>query len=152
MRLLLDTDVLGMVCHPRANRALAQWIEGMLTQPESATRLVLPAIADYELRRKLIHLAKYKGQREARESLARLDGLVELLEFQPLDAETTWRAADLWAEARGRGQSTAAVDALDGDVILAAQARQTDGAVVTTNTRHLERFVTVYRWEDLAGR
>ncbi len=58
------------------------------------------------------------------------------------------RAAELWADARGHGESTAAEEALDGDVILAAQAQRTSGAVITTNTKHLSRFVDSYDWED----
>ncbi len=149
MRLLLDTSVLGMICHPKKHRPLALWLKKVLGDPAEEIQIILPAISDYELRRKLIHLSKFKKRKEARESLERLDELVELLEYLPLHAETMWRAAELWAEARGHGKSSAAEDALDGDVILAAQGQEAGGAVMTTNTKHLSRFVTAYKVEDL---
>ena len=60
-----------------------------------------------------------------------------------------FRAAELWADARGRGEGTAAEPALDGDVILAAQAQETGGVVMTTNVKHLARFVKALSWKEL---
>ncbi len=149
MRLLLDTGILGMLCHPKKHRPLALWLKNTLEDPDEKIEIVLPAISDYELRRKLIHLARYKERTAARRSLERLDELVELLEFLPLDAAVMWRAAELWADARGRGEGTAAEHALDGDVILAAQAQEAGGVVMTTNVKHLARFVKALSWEEL---
>ena len=59
------------------------------------------------------------------------------------------RAAELWAEARKRGQPTADPKVLDGDVILAAQALQVGGIVVTDNIGHLSQFVDARRWSDI---
>jgi len=151
MRLLLDTGVLGMVCHPKKHEPLARWFKNTLEDPEGRVQILLPAISDYELRRKLLHLSIYKKRSEAQESLARLDDLVEVLEFLPLDTETMWRAAGIWADARGQGQGTSAENTLDGDVILAAQAEAARGVVVTTNTKHLSRFVPAHHWEDLVA-
>ncbi len=131
------------------NRSLAAWLTQALADSTGRFRIVLPAISDYELRRKLLHLSRYRRLKEAKESLQRLDELVEYLEYLPLDAETMWRAANLWADARGRGTSTSADRALDGDVILAAQALEVDGAVLTTNTKHLSQFVPAHYWEEL---
>ncbi len=58
------------------------------------------------------------------------------------------RAAELWAEARHAGLSTTPGEALDGDVILAAQALDVAGIVFTENLRHISRFVTAYRWQE----
>lgn len=63
-------------------------------------------------------------------------------------------AAELWAEARQTGQPTADSKALDGDVILSAQARlvcneTTEVIVATTNVAHLARFVTALEWQSI---
>jgi predicted nucleic acid-binding protein len=107
---------------------------------------MVPEIADYELRRKLLHLI-HKGQ-AAPESIRRLDDLAKLLDYLPLDTDTMRQAAQLWADARIRGIPTASDPALDGDVILAAQALSVDGAIVTSNRRHLSRFVEAKEWHE----
>ena len=63
-------------------------------------------------------------------------------------------AARLWAEARQAGQPTADRHALDGDVILAAQAlilgyEPKEVVVATTNSRHLSRFINARSWQDI---
>jgi hypothetical protein len=54
--------------------------------------------------------------------LTRLDGLARLLEYLPLTTAAMRQAAVFWAQGRQQGQPTADDKALDGDVILAAQA------------------------------
>ena len=71
----------------------------------------------------------------------------------PLSTPVMLRAAELWARARKAGQPTADEKALDGDVILAAQALELgaqglDVQVVTTNVGHLERFCRASNWRD----
>lgn len=150
MRLVLDTGILGQICHPKpaANHAVAAWLERVLERGEHA--VILPEIADYELRRKLVHLARSAGQVTS-PSLGRLDLLGRKLTYLPLRTEALRTAADLWAGARVTGTPTAPPDALDGDVILAAQTLEASGIVVTRNRRHLERYVPVKTWEELAG-
>ena len=65
-------------------------------------------------------------------------------------------AASLWAEARNAGRPTAHPRALDGNVILAAQARsaQTEFAhesvvVVTAKVEHLSRSANARLWSDI---
>ena len=59
------------------------------------------------------------------------------------------RAAELWAEARRRGRSTADPQVLDCDVILAAQALAIGATVVTDNVGHLSLFVEAKSWRDI---
>ena len=64
-------------------------------------------------------------------------------------------AAQFWAEARNRGRPAAPDLALDGDVILAAQARLLSDdvqsvVIATTNVRHLADYVDARLWEAIA--
>ena len=100
--------------------------------------VVLPGIADYELRREPL-------RRRATRAIRWLDHLRRSLDFLPIDAQTMDLAAELWAQTRQSGKATADSTALDGDVILAAQVRLFTGhgdnpVVITENNRHLGRF------------
>lgn len=149
MNLVLDTGIVGRLCHPnkRANRPFAEWLANRLDGEDEQLRVFLPEIADYELRRKLLHLIA-KGQ-ATEQSIARLNQLGEHLDYLPLTTSAMRRAAKLWADARVRGLPTAEDPGLDGDVILAAQAESVGGTVVTDNPKHLSRFVTAAGWNEL---
>ncbi|MBC8117336.1 MAG: hypothetical protein H7062_23310 [Candidatus Saccharimonas sp.] len=140
MILLLDTGILGQLCHPSSeqNRAASDWLRAVLDD-QIEHRVIVPEICDYELRRKLLHLIA-KGQSTQR-SIDRLDTLRQQLDFLPIDSNVMLKAAEFWCQARIDGQPTASNDALDGDVILAAQAAAVEGTVVTANLKHLRRFV-----------
>ena len=140
MRLVfLDTGPLGVLTNPKGTpEALAcqQWVRDLLA---AKVRVVVPAIADYELRRELIRAGKIAG-------LRRLDAVRMGLEFDPITQAALDRAAELWAVVRTGGQPTAAYEALDGDSILAAQALLAIGpgdvvTIATDNVGHLGRFV-----------
>ena len=75
----------------------------------------LPEIADYEVRRELLRAGKAS-------SIARLDALAAALKYVPLSTAAMRKAAELWADSRKAGKPTASEKAIDGDVILAAQA------------------------------
>lgn len=55
-------------------------------------------------------------------ALANLDGYGVQLEYLAITTAAMRRTAELWAQARSSGLPTAPDPALDGDVILAAQA------------------------------
>ncbi|MEM7351263.1 MAG: PIN domain-containing protein [Acidobacteriota bacterium] len=141
---LLDAGPIGLVTNPKRSEmalACAQWLQSSIAQN---TRIVVPEIADYEVRRELLRARKTKG-------LAKLDSLIEILDYLPLTTEVMRRAASLWAKARQQGQPTAGDKTIDADVILAAQAASLgDSAVIaTTNVGHLKRFVSAELWQDL---
>lgn len=146
MRLLLDTGILGKICYPksRANRPIALWLESQLTKGH--IEIVIPEISDYELRRELLHRSIYKVRPEAKDALGRLNLLVGTLDYWPLSTSAMRSAAQIWAEAKGTGQSTEPEKYLGCDIILAAQVREAEGQVITTNEKHLSRFVKVYDW------
>jgi predicted nucleic acid-binding protein len=105
----------------------------------------VPEIADYEVRRELLRANRVRG-------LARLDALTRLLEYLPLTTAAMRQAAVFWAQARQRGRPTADDKALDGDVILAAQALTlgaADVVIATTNVGHLSRFAPAALWPDI---
>lgn len=143
MNLLIDTSILGQLCHPAQEiaRPVLDWIESILLSGAS-DRVYLPEVCDYELRRKLLHLIA-KGQ-STHKSIQRLDELGKLLEYLPLDTAMMRKAAEFWSDARLRGQPTAKENSLDGDVILAAQAASIAGTIVTTNRKHLSQFVPAW--------
>jgi predicted nucleic acid-binding protein len=145
IKLVLDTNVLGKLCHPRAeaNRPLVECLRSFLFDPQY--RLVLPEIADYECRRVLIWRGQLKKVPEALQSLARLDELRREIEFLPLDSNVMLLAADFWAKARAEGLEVDHEKGLSADLILAAQVSLcTNAQVVTENRKHLARFVTVF--------
>jgi predicted nucleic acid-binding protein len=148
MRLVfLDTGTLGMVANPRGTpRAIQcqQWARDLLA---AGVRVFIPEICDYEERRKLIHAGSTSG-------IARLDRLKIGFDYAPITTDVMLKAAELWAAARHAGLPTAPPDALDGDVILAAQAILSAGVgdtvtVATDNVGHLARFVDARRWETI---
>ncbi len=142
---MLDSGPLGMVTNPKTNIVLHQecklWLDNL---PSLGYEVILPEITDYEVRRELLRSNKLAGIR-------RLDQLKTAITYLPITTETMLLAAQLWAEVRRQGRPTTDSTALDGDVILAAQAllEQTEGKeviVATTNVRHLSRFVDAREW------
>lgn len=130
MRLLLDTGVLGQICHPRKHDDVRSWFRRAVAEHE----FLLSEFADYELRRELLRI-------NSRHSLRRLDELTRELRYVPVTT-ATWRAtARLWAEQRLAGRPTG--DGLDGDLLLAVQAREELAAVVTLNEKHFAGLVDV---------
>ncbi|EDN67884.1 conserved hypothetical protein [Beggiatoa sp. PS] len=147
---LLDAGVLGELCHPKNKKC--QLKAKIFIEKVTYNNMVafIPEIADYELRRELLRFAMQNNQSTSK-SLERLDSLETLLNFKYLRVDTNiWRkAAELWAQARNTGQPIGDVKTLGGDVILAAQALAVEGTVVTTNVKHLSRFVSTKDWNQL---
>ncbi len=144
MNVVVDTGVLGYLCH--SNRQHSEAAERRFDELRvrvPALRICIPEIADYELRRKLLHIGSTR-------SVAMLDRLASTFVYLPLTTSVMRDAARLWADARSRGEATAAPGALDGDAILAAQALSVGGTVVTTNRRHLAALgLAVEDWSDM---
>lgn len=134
-----------MIAHPRADPAIVGWVNDLLA---AAHRLIVPEIADYEVRRELLRANLHP-------SVGRLDALKRTLEYLPLTTEAMLQAAAFWAQARQAGRPTAPDPALDGDVILAAQAailaRSSPDPVLiaTTNVGHLARFASAQLWHGI---
>lgn len=137
---VLDTGPLGKIAHPRRNPEVTAWFDHLL---DAGFTVILPEIADYEVRRELLLAGLTR-------SVGRLDALREVITYAPITTRAMMRAAELWAMARKQGQPTSDPKALDGDVILAAQAEEAGGIVATDNVRHLSRFVDAREWRDIS--
>jgi hypothetical protein len=119
----------------------------MQSRLAAGDHVLIPEIADYEVRRELLRPRNLA-------SLTRLDDFKRRLGYLAITTEAMLQAAAFWAEARRQGRPTADVHALDGDVILAAQAsllaRDGDEVIIaTTNVGHLARFVDARLWEEI---
>jgi predicted nucleic acid-binding protein len=144
---LLDSGPLGLLSSPPGKKGqiaiCSGWLVALLA---GGVRVVVPEIADYEVRRELLRLQKTK-------SIARLDALAAATEYLPLTTPSMRRAAELWAQARQQGQPTAGDKTIDADVILAAQALTLGASqflVATTNIGHLSRFVPAELWHNIS--
>jgi predicted nucleic acid-binding protein len=144
---LLDAGPLGLVTNPKQSTQSAQCAQWLQSLVNHGHRVLVPEIADYEVRRELLRANKIQG-------LARLDALVEVLEYLPLNTSAMRQAAQLWASARQQGQPTAGDKTIDGDMILVGQA-VTLGApgfvIATTNIGHLARFASAELWHRIAA-
>ena len=82
----LDAGPLGLVTNPKRSPeslACARWLQGLVA---GGSRVVLPEIADYEVRRELVRGRRVRG-------LQRLDALVDLVEYLPLTTAAMRQAA-----------------------------------------------------------
>ncbi len=147
--IILDSGPLGIITNPKktpANEDCREWLKSML---DSNVRVLVPEIADYEVRRELLRGNKQNG-------LKRLDALLDssVYVYLPLTTSIMRRAAQLWAQARQQGKQTAPDLALDGDMILIAQALSLNlpaGEVIiaTMNVSDIARFFPADIWENI---
>jgi predicted nucleic acid-binding protein len=143
--IVLDTGPIGLVTNPKLSSqgvACNQWLQSHL---KLGNRIIVPEIADYEVRRELLRANKKKG-------LTRLDSLCQRLEYLPITTASMRQAAELWAQARQQGQPTAGDKTIDGDMILIAQAQVLGGSdvvIATTNVGHLSRFIAADLWQNI---
>jgi predicted nucleic acid-binding protein len=131
-----------MISHPRASVDIVEWLARLVG---SGVRVLIPEVADYEVRRELLRAGR-------RRSIERLDQLRVGLGFVPISSDAMLRAAAFWADARRRGRPTAGNQSLDADAILAGQAAtlgRGDVVVASSNPRHIARFVPARRWQDI---
>jgi hypothetical protein len=144
---LLDAGPLGVATNPRSsveNELCKNWLSTLVY---SGALVIIPEIADYEVRRELLRADKRPG-------IARLDALKALLAYEPITTTAMLRAAEFWSTARKMGKQSAADAALDADMILAAQAAELSGKghdaiIATTNLRHLSLFAPAKMWSDI---
>ena len=147
--LILDSGPLGLLTHPQRSAevmAITDWVAESL---RDGTRIFVPAIVYYEVKRELLRAGKTNG-------VARLDAFIDAApgRYIPLSDQALRLAAELWAQSRQAGRPTAEPGALDIDVLIAAQALSlgeaaSDVVVVTTNPKHLSQFVAAKHWKEI---
>jgi predicted nucleic acid-binding protein len=139
--ILLDTGPLAKIINARKFPEIKQWLRQRLVAGEQVR---IPEIADYEVRRGLLRVGDAAG-------IDRLDNFRVVLGYIPITTGAMLQAAEFWADARQRGYATAPDPALDGDVILAAQATILPGhtVIATENVRHLSRYTTAFLWNQI---
>ncbi len=150
MIVVLDTGPLGVITSPnrvaRETQAMLAWERQMLL---AGHFLLVPAIADYELRRE--HL-----RRGADLSSAELNRFVHAVEGRYLELTDSALkiAAQLWADTRSAGLPTADLLELDCDIVIAAQALDlglpaSELVVATGNIRHIARLTHCELWRNI---
>jgi PIN domain-containing protein len=136
-----------MITNPRSspeNEACKDWLARVAYK---GAEVVIPEIADYEVRRELLRAGKERG-------LGRLDALKGILGYAPITTPVMLKAAEFWAAARKMGRQSADDASLDADMILVAQARVLDregdeAVIATTNVRHLALFASARVWREI---
>jgi predicted nucleic acid-binding protein len=142
---VLDAGPIGLVTNPKLSpesTLCTRWLQTLIT---SNIRVIIPEIADYEVRRELLRANKVRG-------IARLDELANSIEYLPITTAAMRQAAMFWAQARQQGQPTASDKTIDSDMILAAQATTldvVDVVIATTNVGHLSRFAIADLWQNI---
>lgn len=146
MTIILDSGPLGMLCAPPGKSGVSaecrKWLVSLIG---NGHRIIIPEIADYEVRRELLRAQLDK-------SVTRLDSLILSLEYLPLTTSIMRSAAAFWALARQTGNPTAGDKNIDADMILVAQAIElgvSNYVIATTNVGHLGRFAVAQEWQDI---
>lgn len=153
LHIFLDTGPLGIVTNPKNPLLTVDALRWTARHLQSENVFLVPAIADYEVRRELTRLGKTASLRE-------LDRWNAILSdrYLPLTDSALKRAADLWAQVRNQGLVKADPKELDCDALIAAQTLEyqelrglSDAEVVvaTTNIGHLSRFFRAQLWSDI---
>lgn len=145
--IVLDTCMLILLVSARASGQTHRCARWLLDKRQRGFRVVVPEIADYEIRRQLL-------RREDEPALDRLDSLEEELFYAPITTEAMHKACEFWAQARHEGYQTADDKALDADVILAARTSLVEkecgqAVIATMNVQHLDRFVPAQDWHHI---
>ena len=145
---VLDSGPLGLLAHTKLTGDAIDCTRWMRQVTSAGNQVVIPEISDYEVRRELLRIGLTKGLLKL-ESLLTVSGV----RYLSIDTPAMRLAANLWADARRYGQPTAAPEALDADVILAAQAIGLTAAgeviVATVNVDHLARYASAAHWREI---
>lgn len=153
LTIFLDIGPLGILTNPKKPAGTIDALHWAASHIRAGNRLLVPSVADYEVRRELVRLG-------------RLNGIVSLDAWNalPSDRYVTLTdsalrlASSLWAQTRNAGTPTADPKELDCDVLIAAQAldyqtvhglKPGDLIMATVNVGHLSQFLTADLWQNI---
>jgi predicted nucleic acid-binding protein len=149
LMVFLDAGPLGILTNPKRPPETVRALTWAITMIRAGHRFIVPAIADYEVRRELERAARTTG-------LAALDAWNRAApdRYLPLSDSALRLGATLWARARNMGTATADPKELDADVLIAAQALDlglppAQLIIATVNVGHLALFVPADRWDAI---
>lgn len=153
--IFFDAGPLGILTNPKTPPPLltAQMIQWSLALIKAGHRLIVPAIADFEIRREFLRAGMTA-------SIALLDAwnVAQPDRYLPLTDSALKRAAMLWAQARNGGTLPADPKELNGDVLIAAQVldyQETHGLAIcdtiiaSINVGHLSLFAPADLWSNI---
>lgn len=153
--IVLDTTPLGLAANPERTAASDRCRGWLATLQFRGAVILIPEIADYEVRRELLHVM-IRSDRRSPAGIARLNELAAIFHYLPISTEAMRLAAGFSALLRAQGVPTGSRHSIDADAILAAQAYQAAGpldamTVATGNVRHLARFpeIDARPWESI---
>ena len=149
----LDTGPLGILTNPRRSQTTLDALQWASNHIRAGNRFLVPAIADYEVRRELVRLGRTLG-------IAALDTWNSSLpdRYLPLTDSALRLGAILWAQSRNAGTPTSDPKELDCDVLIAAQALDYQrthalptGTLImaTVNVGHMSQFLSADLWQNI---
>ena len=151
MKIILDSGILGFASHPQLHKKYSDFFAWIQSNIAYKNDLVIPEVADYEVRRSLIKI----GSR----SISILDDLqsYEGFEYLPINTRAMRIAAESWATARKQGKQGTGNSRLDADMVLVGQTLEFSEAIkveedvvlATTNIKDLEDFCNAKKWEEI---
>lgn len=153
--IFFDAGPLGIIVNsktppsPLTIKAI-EWVYALIVEGH---RLIVPAIADFEVRREFLRAGMT-------DSLALLDAwnTAQPDRYLPLTDSALKLAAQLWAQARNGGTLPADPKELNGDVLIAAQILDyqatyglaaSDIVIASVNVGHLSLFVPSDLWTNI---
>lgn len=138
---LLDSGPLGQIAHPRPDRKILEWAAHWLS---AGVELLIPEIADYEVRRELMRAGLAA-------SISRLNERRDALRFVPINSKSIIRAAEFSAIAWSAAEPAVHDMSLDSDTNLEAQAATLtvgSAVVASSNPMRIARFAQAESWEQ----
>lgn len=153
--IFLDAGPLGIIANPKTppSPLTIQAIEWVYALTIAGCRLIVPAIADFEVRREFLRAGMP-------DSLVLLDvwNTAQPDRYLRLTDSALKLAAQLWAQARNGGTLPADPKELNGDVLIAAQILDyqanyglatSDIVIASVNVGHLSLFVPTDLWTNI---